>query len=97
MPAEEKQIWIERAVLAVNAAFPLPEFAHWHQCERCMPHALVCADLVERKKLMNPEAAHLLNNMGLYLYYHGRYTVAEFVVVAVPSKSTSSRKEKSFG
>ena len=42
MTDEETKLWVERTVHAVNAAFPEVKFAQWSQCERCLPHALVC-------------------------------------------------------
>jgi hypothetical protein len=44
---EEKGQWAERAVRAVNSAFPSPKFANWAQCERLVPQALACATLIE--------------------------------------------------
>ena len=42
---EEKRQWAERAVRAVNQAFPFVQFANWAQCERLVPQALACASL----------------------------------------------------
>ena len=77
MPDEEQKLWATLAVLAVNAVFPDVEFEIWPQCERCLPHALVCADLVAQGDLMLLEAARLHNKAGYYLYERGRYAEAE--------------------
>src|SRR5262249_39964722 len=74
MDEQTQQQWAERAVQAVNAVFPKVEFETWSQCERYLPHALVCAELVEQRKLMLLEAASLLYRVGKYLYDHGRYS-----------------------
>src|SRR6266571_2645464 len=37
LPAEEAQLWAERTVCAVNAAFPKVEFVQWSLCERYLP------------------------------------------------------------
>jgi hypothetical protein len=77
MPDDETKIWAERTVLAVSEACPAVEFATWPQWERYLPHALMCADLVEREGLMLVTSAFLLKQTGLYLHEHARYTEAE--------------------
>ena len=77
MTGSEVKLWTERTVRAVSETCPVVEFAMWPQWERCLPHALVCAELVEQEDLMLVEAAHLLNNTGIYLYEHGRYGESE--------------------
>ena len=64
---EEKRQWAERAVRAVNGAFPAAEFANWAQCERLVPQALACATLIEAYGFEFKEAARLLNEAGYYL------------------------------
>ena len=77
MADDETKVWAERTVRAVNAVFPDVKFEVWAVCERCLPHALVCAELIKRRDLMLLEAARLLNNVGLYLDKHARYAEAE--------------------
>jgi hypothetical protein len=74
MGDEETKMWAERAVLAVSEACPAVEFATWSQWEWYLPHALVCAELVEWGDLMLLEATLLLNETGHYLHNRGRYT-----------------------
>ena len=63
-----QRTWAERAVQAVNSAFPSAEFANWELCERLLPHGQACASLVDKWAFDFLEAASLLNKMGHYLY-----------------------------
>jgi len=69
--------WSERAVRAVNRAFPIAEFSKWRYCEQLLPHAQVCAALIEKENLKFPEATQLLNRTGNYLYERARFGEAE--------------------
>jgi tetratricopeptide (TPR) repeat protein len=69
--------WAERAVRAVNQAFPDVEFATWSQCERCLSQAQACAALIEQWRMAFPEAARLLNQTGSYLRARAQYIQAE--------------------
>jgi tetratricopeptide (TPR) repeat protein len=73
----EEGVWAERAVRAVNSAFPPVEFSAWADCERLLPQAHACAELINQWAFEFPEAARLLNAAGLYLYERGRYIDAE--------------------
>ncbi|HTK05813.1 MAG TPA: FxSxx-COOH system tetratricopeptide repeat protein, partial [Ktedonobacteraceae bacterium] len=77
MDEQTQYMWIERAILAVNETFPDVNFTTWPLCERCLPHALVCADLIKQKHITLPEASRLLNQAGEYLYGRARYAEAE--------------------
>ncbi len=68
--------WAERAVRAVNSAFPNIEFSEWARCERFLPHAQACTELIEKWGLEFPEAARLINQAGFYLYERARYAEA---------------------
>jgi tetratricopeptide (TPR) repeat protein/energy-coupling factor transporter ATP-binding protein EcfA2 len=74
---KEERLWAERAVRAVNGAFPSPEFANWAQCERFVPQALACATLIEAYGLEFEAAARLLNQAGYYLNERARFPEAE--------------------
>ncbi len=76
VPAAQ-QLWAERAVYAINAVFPEVSFDTWHDCEQYLPHALVCADLIERYDFTFPEAARLLDQTGCYLRDRGLFAQAE--------------------
>jgi tetratricopeptide (TPR) repeat protein len=77
LTGEEKRQWAERAVHAMNAAFPYIDFANWGQCERLLPSTLACAGLIEGSDFEFVEAARLLNQAGLYLHDRARYAEAE--------------------
>ncbi len=70
--------WAERTVRAVSLAFPdVTDVKLWEQCERLLPHALACAELINAYTLDFPEATRLLNQTGLYLDDHAQYEQAE--------------------
>jgi len=68
--------WARRTIYAVNATFTSVDFTLWQQCERCLPHALACAELIEQGNLALLEAASLLYRVGWYLDDRGRYSQA---------------------
>jgi tetratricopeptide (TPR) repeat protein len=72
-----QRLWAERTVRAVNAAFPEVSFETWNRCERCLPHALTCAGLIEQNTFTIPAAARLLEEAGYYLTLRGLYRQAE--------------------
>ncbi len=74
---ETQQLWAERAVDVVNLAFPNGSPETLVECERYLPHALVCETLVEHWKIVSKEAARLLNEVGAYLAERGKYKEAE--------------------
>jgi tetratricopeptide (TPR) repeat protein len=74
MEESERRLWAQRAVHAVNQAFPDVEFEQWPRCQFYLPHALNCATLIQQWQIASPEAGRLLNEAGLYLYEHGQYT-----------------------
>jgi len=75
-----QQLWAERAVRAVNAAFPHEEYASWERSELCLSHALLCAELIEQNGFSFPEATSLLHATGLYLGRRRRYAQAELLL-----------------
>jgi tetratricopeptide (TPR) repeat protein len=78
MPADLAQQWKQRAVLSVNMACPdIENIEQWEACERWLPHALVCAIWIEQEQMMEPDAADLLSQAGLYLDIRARYREAE--------------------
>jgi tetratricopeptide (TPR) repeat protein len=72
-----QRLWAERAVRALDRAFPNVEFSNWAVCDRLLAQAYTCAELISQWGLDFPEAARLLNQTGAYLYERGRYTDAE--------------------
>jgi tetratricopeptide (TPR) repeat protein len=60
--------WAEKAVLAVTRVFPDPEaLSNRSTCERLLPCAQTCAELIDKWALKSEEAGHLLNQIGYYL------------------------------
>src|SRR5579871_1059874 len=77
MPQELTQLWVERAVRAVNRAFPeVVEQSTWEQCRRCLPHALLCLSYMTESGPTFPESASLLNKSAIYLIDHAQYSEA---------------------
>jgi tetratricopeptide (TPR) repeat protein len=74
MDETTQRLWAERAVRAVNLAFPEVEFSTWAVCERLLPQAHACAELINQWVFEFPEVAGLLNRAGGYLSERGRYT-----------------------
>ena len=77
MDAETQRLWSERAVRAVNAVFPAEESKQWQQCERYLPHAQACAELVAQWDMAFPEALQLLNWAGAYFSERSQYSQAK--------------------
>lgn len=63
--------WAERTIRAVSQAFPEVSLVNWLRCERCLPHARACAELMSKYDLCFPEATHLLHQAGIYLRERG--------------------------
>lgn len=77
MSSEERKVWAEQVVQAVNAVFPYVEAAVWDKCERLVASAQACTSLVEKYDLFSPDASRLLNQAGYYLRQRARYAEAE--------------------
>ncbi len=76
MGERRRREWAERTVLAVNKAFPDVEFSTWQRCERCLSHALMCAELIAQQQFAFLEAVRLLAQTGLYLQERAHYAQA---------------------
>jgi tetratricopeptide (TPR) repeat protein/DNA-binding XRE family transcriptional regulator len=81
MDKDAQRLWAERAIRAVNCAFPHVELQTWKLCQRYVPHVLVCATYIEEYALAFPEAARLFNEAAFYLIGRGRYTQAEALLL----------------
>lgn len=66
--------WAERTVRYVSRSFPHPNHKSWHLCQRYLPHAYLCAELIEQWKSSSMEAAGLLYRAGEYLYQRAIYS-----------------------
>jgi tetratricopeptide (TPR) repeat protein len=80
MGEQDCRLWATRAASAVNAAFPDVEFDTWPSCERLVPSAEVCPELVERFGLSFLGVGRLLGLFGGYLLDRGRLRAAESVL-----------------
>ena len=77
MSEAEQRSWAERAVRAVNNAFPSPEYESWPRCQRLIAQAQACASLIDEWEFDFVEAARLLNQAAFYLDDRALYTEAE--------------------
>lgn len=77
MDAQEQRKWAKQAVMAVDAAFPGENVEVWRQSEIYVPHAQICAELVEQKCFTFSEAFSLLLHVGSYLIKRAQYAEAE--------------------
>jgi tetratricopeptide (TPR) repeat protein len=98
MSETSRRIWAERAVRALNRAFPDVEFSNWAVCERLLPQVHTCAELIDQWTFEFPEAGRLLNQAGFYLYERGRYTDAKPLLLlekalAIREKALGSEHE----
>jgi tetratricopeptide (TPR) repeat protein/DNA-binding XRE family transcriptional regulator len=77
MDQQTQQMWAERAVRAIHAAFPDDRYHAGPQHWISIPHIQECATLIERYHLHFPQAAHLLYLGGDFLYFHALYVPSE--------------------
>ncbi len=63
--------WAEKAVRAVDSVFPtgLTDISKWSTCERLLPCAQTCVELIEEWELEFEEAGLLLSQIADYLYH----------------------------
>lgn len=89
MDENVQSYWAERAVRAVHLAFPdAARSMVWDSCRRCLPHALVCTQLIDRWDMNFPQAAHLLHQTAMYLLECGQYAQAERLLTRAIGIST---------
>lgn len=71
-------LWAERVVCAVAHTFPTKiEVGIWTLCQRLLPQALICAELIKQWDFRSAEAAQFLNQLAYYLRERARYTESE--------------------
>ena len=71
MDIQAQHLWVERAVRSVTRVFPTTGFENWQRCERLLPHARVCADLIDAWGLRSQESTALLSRLSAYLRQRG--------------------------
>ena len=76
----QRKEWAERAVRAVSKAFPKGNFENWTECDRLLPHALVCAENIASEEFDFEEAIQLLSRLGTYLRERAQYSRAESIL-----------------
>ncbi len=69
--------WAEVAVYTLSQEFPSGEPATWALCQRYLPHARACLELIVTWQMRFAEAAHLLNRVGHYFYKRAEYAEAQ--------------------
>ena len=80
MDKDTQSLWAERAIRAVNCAFPKVELHTWERCQRILPHVQICATYVEEYEFAFPEAARLFNEAASYLVARGWYEQAKLLL-----------------
>jgi len=68
--------WAQHAVRAVSRSFPFASPITWQKCQRFLPHAYVCAELIERYHIETMEATGLLYRIARYLDDRALYAEA---------------------
>ncbi|MBV9689657.1 MAG: DUF2225 domain-containing protein [Ktedonobacteraceae bacterium] len=69
--------WTERALHAVEQAFPVVDVTRLSDVESYLPHAQASLGRVTNDKSTPPETARLLNQIAFYFYERALYTEAE--------------------
>ena len=80
MDEQIQRQWAERAVCAVNAAFPEGQFEGWNRRQECLPHVLACAQVIEQYDLLLADAALLLQRAGAHAQDRAEYKSAELLL-----------------
>jgi tetratricopeptide (TPR) repeat protein len=77
MSVPVERAYVQRAVGALDAAFPELEYATWPQCERLVPHVAAIAGRIDSD---TATAGRVLDHAGRYLRDRGRYAEAQEVL-----------------
>ena len=77
MDEEKQKRVVEQVIRALDIVFPLASLPNWSICQKYLPQAQTCAELIQQRKIVLPEAAHLLHKIAHYLLQRGRYTEIE--------------------
>ena len=73
----ERRTYVERALSALDAAFPEVQLTTWEQCERFVPSVASISRWVESYDVQLTTASRVLNRTGQYLRERGRYAEAQ--------------------
>jgi len=77
MDVNTYQLWTERAVRALDKAFPYIKSKDWPIYELFLPHAKAVAKLIEEWDITIEEARRVINLAAAYCYARGEYAEAE--------------------
>jgi tetratricopeptide (TPR) repeat protein/transcriptional regulator with XRE-family HTH domain len=77
MDQDTQRVWAERAIQAVNAAFPNVGSDEGQHQQYYLPHIQECSALISQYHLDSQEAANLLFRAGDFLYFHGFYAQSQ--------------------
>jgi tetratricopeptide (TPR) repeat protein len=77
LPKGQQRRWATLVVRLVNHVFPVVSFKTWEKCQRYLPHAQHCADLISHYELTLKEGALLLERLGFYRFQQAAYDDAE--------------------
>jgi hypothetical protein len=80
MDADTYRDWATRVIQALSKTFPKRGAATWIKCQRWLPHALACGELIEYLEITVPEATQLLHRAGNYASECGLYIEADVLL-----------------
>ncbi len=76
MNQQEQELWQQRAIHLLNTVFPEITHETWKQCERLLPHVLVCASAIP-DQAEDRDLADVLRKAADYLRERAQYKEAE--------------------
>jgi tetratricopeptide (TPR) repeat protein/transcriptional regulator with XRE-family HTH domain len=76
MSEVEQRSWLGQVIAALETVFPGVEPSIWNQCERLLPHALLCLQRADASQ-ENLALAGVASKAAVYLRERGRYGQAE--------------------
>jgi tetratricopeptide (TPR) repeat protein len=77
MTEDDQRKWAQRAVRALNQAFPEASFPNWPLCDQLIPHVKLAAGWVAKWGFSIDDAGNLLNEGASFLRMRADYTAAE--------------------
>ncbi len=78
LASKTQRQWAEHVIATVRKLFPNPDdIQQWATCDRLLPSALTCVELIETYSIETEVAAQLLNQTAYYLHFRkGEYNQA---------------------
>jgi tetratricopeptide (TPR) repeat protein len=77
IPKPGRRTYVDRAVCALDSAFPEVSFATWSRCERLVPHVVSMAQWLAEYDVHSGAVGRLFSRAGHYLSERGRYAEAQ--------------------